>query len=164
MSGRKSLPGAAVMVTVFLYGQKKSGLPSHTRPQALLASFLIGKSGAVCIMSTKCPQSTCRFRRALFSESNLHQNEEETLFQNRTIQIDIRPGNLWLDTLIERCIQSFGQPAAGQREIYAFPLLPTSSSLNQRHCSNAIWRSSESARLPQGTGMSGIVRHGQRHR
>ena len=38
-AGRKSLPGAAVMVTVFLYGQKKSGLPSHTRLQALWRAF-----------------------------------------------------------------------------------------------------------------------------
>ena len=36
---RAGNPGAAVMVTVFLYGQKKSGLPSHTRLQALWRAF-----------------------------------------------------------------------------------------------------------------------------
>ena len=30
---------AAVMVTIFLYGQKKSSLPSHTRLQALWRAF-----------------------------------------------------------------------------------------------------------------------------
>ena len=51
---------------LFVWSEKIQPSISHASASALV-SFLIGKSGAVCIMSTKCPQSTCRFRRALFS-------------------------------------------------------------------------------------------------
>lgn len=52
--------------SLFVWPEKIRPSISHASASSL-ASFLIGKSGAVCIMSTKCPQSTCRFRRALFS-------------------------------------------------------------------------------------------------
>ena len=52
--------------SLFVWPEKIRPSISHASASALV-SFLIGKSGAVCIMSTKCPQSTCRFRRALFS-------------------------------------------------------------------------------------------------
>lgn len=51
---------------LFVWSEKIQPSSSHASASAL-ASFLIGKSGADCIMSTKCPQSTCRFRRVPFS-------------------------------------------------------------------------------------------------